>query len=273
MINVSEGRRDDVIAQIAAAAGSSLLDVHSDPHHHRSVVTLAGSDVEDAARAVSACAVAEIDITGHLGAHPRMGAVDVVPFVSLGSQSRHSRINCEERDLTDALRARDVFAAWAGRDLSLPCFLYGPERSLPEVRREAFRELSPDTGPEAPHPTAGATAVGARSPLVAYNVWLAKPDLSLARAIAAELRSPAVRALGLKVGGRAQVSFNLVRPARVGPATVFDAVARRADIERAELVGLLPAAVFAKTPSHRRGELDLDVSRTIEARLESTGMR
>jgi glutamate formiminotransferase len=266
VVNLSEGRRGDVIDRIAAAAGSSLLDVHSDPHHHRSVLTLGGPNVEDAARAVSSSAVAEIDLRAHAGAHPRMGAVDVVPFVPLGPLTN------EECDLTDALQARDDFASWAGRDLGLPCYLYGPERSLPEVRRRAFRELSPDTGPDEPHPTAGATAVGARGPLVAYNLWLAEPNPSLARAIAVELRSAAVRALGLDVGGRAQVSINLVEPLNVGPAAVFDVVARRTEIERAELVGLLPAAVLAKIPSRRWAELDLGASRTIEARLESAGI-
>jgi glutamate formiminotransferase len=114
--------------------------------------------------------------------------------------------------------------------------------------------------------------VGARGALVAYNLWLADPNLSLARAIATDVRSPAVRALGLEVGGGAQVSLNLIQPLIVGPAAVFDAVARRADVERAELVGLLPASVVTKIPSHRWGELDLDPSRTIEARLESVGV-
>ena len=120
---------------------------------------------------------------------------------------------------------------------------------------------------------AGATAVGARGPLVAYNLWLVEPDVSLARELAAELRTPAVRALGLEVGARAQVSCNLIDPLRVGPAAVFDAVARQAEIDRAELVGLVPAAVLAATPARRWSELDLDMSRTVEARLESAGIR
>jgi glutamate formiminotransferase / 5-formyltetrahydrofolate cyclo-ligase len=262
VVNLSEGRRGDVIDRIAAAAGTSLLDVHRDPHHHRSVLTLGGPDVEQAARAVAAGAVAEIDITDHDGAHPRLGAVDVVPFVPLA----------KTMDMADALRARDGFATWAGRNLAVPCLLYGPERTLPEVRRAALRALRPDTGPAVPHPTAGATAVGARGPLVAYNLWLAEPDISQARALAAELRSPAVRALGLEVGRHVQVSCNLVEPLQVGPAAVFDAVARRVQIDRAELVGLVPAAVVAETPARRWSELDLDPSRTVEARLESAGI-
>jgi glutamate formiminotransferase len=268
VVNLSEGRRESVIAGIAAAAGPSLLDVHTDRHHHRSVLTLGGPEVEDAARAVTTRAVDELDITDHQGAHPRLGVVDVVPFVPLSSV-----MNAQSIDLGDAIAARDGFAVWAGRELALPCLLFGPQRSLPEVRQGAFRALRPDTGPATPHPTAGATAVGARGPLVAYNLWLIEPDVSLARALAAELRTPAVRALGLEVGEHAQVSCNLIDPLHTGPAAVFDAVARRAEIDRAELVGLVPAAVLAATPAHRWSELDLDPSRTIEARLESAGIR
>ena len=222
------------------------------------MLTLGGPEVEEAVRAVSASAVDTIDITAHDGVHPRMGAVDVVPFVPIDGAG----------DLSDAVGARDRFAAWAGTELELPCFLYGPERSLPDVRREAFQRRQPDRGPPTPHPTAGATAVGARGPLVAYNLWLVPPDLALARSLAAELRSPAVRALGLEVGGHAQVSCNLIDPLDVGPAAVYDAVARRAEVDRAELVGLVPAAVLADVPVHRWGELDLHRERTIEARLE-----
>jgi glutamate formiminotransferase len=262
VVNLSEGRRGDVIARLAAAAGPSLLDVHSDRDHHRSVLTLGGREVEDAVRAVSASAVDEIGLTGHSGVHPRLGAIDVVPFVPVGGS-----------DMPEAVAARDAFVAWAGKQLELPCFVYGPERTLPELRRQAFRELDPASGPSAPHPTAGATAVGARAPLVAYNLWLTDPDPALARALATELRSPALRALGLDVGGRAQVSCNLIDPLDVGPAAVFDAVARRAGVERAELVGLVPGALLDAVPAHRWKELDLDRERTIEARLEAAGIR
>jgi glutamate formiminotransferase len=123
-----------------------------------------------------------------------------------------------------------------------------------------------------PHPTAGAAAVGARPPLVAYNLWLATPDVGLARTIAGELRSEAVRALGLQVGERAQVSCNLIDPWRTGPEVVFDAVASRAAVARAELVGLIPASVLDAVPRHRWPELDLGPSQTIEARLEEKGL-
>jgi glutamate formiminotransferase len=114
--------------------------------------------------------------------------------------------------------------------------------------------------------------VGARPLLVAYNLWLAAPDLVEARAVAAALRSPDVRALGLPVGNQVQVSCNLIAPSRFGPAAAFDAVSSRTTVSRAELVGLLPTAVLEATPSRRWTELDLDPSRTIEARLERAGL-
>jgi glutamate formiminotransferase len=262
VVNVSEGRRTDVIDALAASADGALLDVHTDPDHHRSVFTLAGPSVEEAARALTAAAVAALDLRDHAGAHPRIGVVDVVPFVPLGTN-----------DLSAALVARDRFAAWAGASLALPCFLYGPQRSLPEVRREAFGTLRPDTGPFAPHPTAGGCAVGARPLLVAYNVWLAEPDLARARAVATELRSPAIRALGLQVGSAVQVSMNLVAPDEVGPVAAYDAVAARVPVARAELVGLLPASVLAGVPHDRWSELDVSAERTLEARLDRKGLR
>jgi glutamate formiminotransferase len=263
VINVSEGRRLDAVARIGAAAGRLLLDTHTDPDHNRSVLTLAGpsAEVEKAARAVARAAVEEIDLRVHHGVHPRLGAVDVVPFVPLGSTT-----------MATAVAARDAFAAWAASALDLPCFLYGEERPLPEVRRRAFHDLPPDAGPGRPHPTAGAVAVGARPVLVAYNVWLASDDVDLARTIARSLRSEHVRALGLEVGGHAQVSCNLLSPRTVRPDAVYDAVAATTAVVRAELVGLVPAEVVEAIAPARRRELDLDLSRTIEARLEQAGL-
>lgn len=258
-VNVSEGRDLAVIDRIAGSAGPMCLDVHRDPHHHRSVVTVAG---EDAARAVATEAIRRLDLRGHDGVHPRIGVVDVVPFVPLPG----------DPDLSAALRARDAFCAWAADVHDLPCFVYGPERSLPDVRRHAFGALRPDTGPDRPHPSAGAAAVGARRPLVAYNVWLARPDIVLAREIARAVRSPAVRALGLRVGDRVQVSMNLVEPLEVGPAEAYDAVADLAAVAGAELVGLLPAAVLRAVPAHRWVQLDLAEDRTLEARLADAGV-
>jgi glutamate formiminotransferase / 5-formyltetrahydrofolate cyclo-ligase len=258
VVNISEGRRLDVVELIARNAGRSLLDAHTDPDHNRAVLTLAG---ESAARAVATAAVLALDIGRHTGAHPRFGVVDVVPFVPIGSSS-----------IDDALAARDRFATWLAADLGVPCFLYGPERSLPDVRRGAFTSLRPDVGPAQPHPTAGACAVGARSVMLAYNLWLAEDGLVEAGRLARSVRGPAVRALALRVGEHVQLSMNLIEPLSVGPAQVFDAVAAHAAIERAELVGLAPRAVLDQIDPARWSELDLSPDRTIETRCEKAGI-
>lgn len=268
VVNVSEGRDVDVLDALSHAAGPLLLDRHADPHHHRSVFTLAGpaERLTDAVRALAAEIVARVDVRTHQGAHPRIGALDVVPWVALTGWP------LEPARLELAIDRRDDFATWAGAALKLPCFVYGPERSLPDVRRAVWTSLRPDFGPAAPHPTAGAAAVGARPPLVAYNLWLEQADLDAARAIAAGLRGPALRALGLQVGDAVQVSCNLIDPYRLGPEAVFDAVASRTGIARAELVGLVPATVLDAIPAHRRTELGMAPSSTIEARLEQAGL-
>jgi glutamate formiminotransferase / 5-formyltetrahydrofolate cyclo-ligase len=275
VVNVSEGRDAGVVAAIAGAGGAAVLDVHSDPDHNRSVLTLAGDgpSLEAAVRAVARAAIEHIDLRRHKGVHPRLGSLDVVPFVPLDPDGHPGG---PDADLAPALEARHRFAAWAGTELDLPCFSYGPERSLPEVRRGAFAPLAPDTGPPAPHPSAGACAVGARAALVAYNVWLATPDPAVARAVATEIRGPAVRALGLVVGDGTQVSCNLVDPFAFGPARLYDAVRRFAEeagtaVVRAELVGLAPAAVIEAVPERRRRELDLGLERSVEARLAKPG--
>lgn len=260
-MNVSEGRDGAVIDAIAGAGGVAVLDRHTDPHHHRSVLTMAGPDVEVAVRAVATEAVRRIDLRRHVGAHPRLGAVDVVPFVPLTGSTA-----------ADARAARDRFAAWAADELGVPCFLYGPERSLPDVRRHAFQDLLPDVGGSTPHITAGAMCVGVRGAMVAYNVWLADGvGVTTARRVAAEVRGPALRALGLDVGGRAQVSMNLIDPPTVGPAAAHDAVAERVKVSGAELVGLVPAAVIEAVPETRWHDLDLARSKTIEAALRRAG--
>lgn len=286
---MSEGRDQPRLARLAEAAGPTLLDLHADPDHHRSVLTMAGESeaVLEAVRSLARVAVAEIDLRQHRGAHPRFGALDVVPFVSLVlERPPPGRLALERAggwraapapDPVPAIDARQRFARWAGAQLELPCFLYGPlpdgsERTLPEVRRRAFTDLAPDFGPPAPHPTAGAVAVGARGMLVAYNLWIAQGEPALAKAVAAQLRQPAVRALGLELGDRIQVSCNLVDPLIVGPAEVYDAAARLlatagAGIAGAELVGLLPMAVLERVPANRWEELGLSAEATIEARL------
>lgn len=260
VINVSEGRPGRSLDGIAAAAEEHLLDLHHDEHHNRAVLTLAGPRLEDAVRAVAITTVERLDLRTHTGAHPRIGVLDVVPFVAL-----------EGSTAAEALAARDRFARFAASRLDLPVFLYGPERSLPELRAGAFRSIVPDLGRGEPHPSAGACAVGAREVLVAYNLWLAQPDLALAREIARSLRCRSVRALGLRVGERVQVSTNLVEPAVVGPAGIFDAVAAVTPVEHAELVGLAPAFVLDAISRERWAELDLSEERTIEACLANRG--
>lgn len=253
VVNVSEGRDRALLAALAEACGQDLLDLHRDADHHRAVLTTVG---EDAPRRLTRLAVRLLDLTLHRGVHPRLGVVDVVPFVPIGGSS-----------LSEAVEARDRFGTWAATELGVPGFAYGPERSLPDVRRHAFTTLPPTWGPSSPHPTAGAICVGARPVLVAYNVWLAGNDLAEAKRVATAVRRPGLRALGLPVGGRVQVSMNLVTPDALGPADAYDAVAEHARVAGAELVGLLPARVLAAVPPHRWEALDLDESRTIEARL------
>jgi glutamate formiminotransferase len=270
VVNVSEGRDRDVIQAIGAAGGRLVLDVHSDPDHHRTVFTMAGDDLENAVRAVARRTIELVDISRHRGVHPRLGALDVVPFTPLDATGSPV---FGAGDLSTALAARQRFMSWAGRELALPCFAYGPGRPLPDVRKGAFSGLDPDAGPPVPHPTAGACAVGARFALVAYNVWLSTDDLDIARTIARTLRRPAVRALGLPTGGATQVSCNLVDPLSVGPAQVYDEVAVGAravgvSVTRAELVGLAPAAVVRRAPQDRLRQIDLDLDRTFEGRLE-----
>jgi glutamate formiminotransferase len=261
-----------MLAELASECGPFLLDLHKDADHHRSVFTIAGGaeEVQLSVRALASAVVERVDVALHAGAHPRIGALDVVPFVNLVAGGEGS-------DLIDgpdgpALESRDRFAKWAGATLGLPCFLYGPERTLPVLRRTSWKGLLPDFGPVAPHPSAGAVAVGARRALVAYNLWLAVPDADAGRRVAAALRGPHVRTLALQLGESVQVSCNLIDPWIAGPGAVFDAVASQVAVGRAELVGLVPRGVLLGEPRHRWKELDLDPSRTIEARLEWAGL-
>jgi glutamate formiminotransferase len=258
VVNVSEGRDGEVLRALDEVCGAALLDRHTDAHHHRSVFTLLG---EQAPRDLAAAAVERLTLPGHDGVHPRIGVVDVVPFVALDGSTP-----------ADALRARDAFVTWVADDLGVPAFRYGDDvRTLPDVRRQAWHELLPDAGPPAPHPTAGAAAVGARPVLVAYNLWLAEPNLGRAKAVAATVRTPRLRTLGLAVGERVQVSCHLVDPLAVGPAEAWDRVAEHAEVAGAELVGLVPEAVLARTDPERWAQLDLAADRTIEARVATSG--
>ncbi len=270
--NFSEGRDEAVVAELARAAdsvpGAAVLDVHRDASHHRSVITLAGEPAavaEAAFRSVQA-ATRLIDLRSHAGEHPRIGAADVVPFVPLEGVSME---RCVEL-------ARATGRRIAG-ELDVPVYLYGeaarsPERrTLAAIRRGGFEGLArairtdgsraPDLGPARLHPTAGATAVGARPVLVAYNVLLDTDRVEVAREIAREIRAsggglPAVQALGFSVDGRAQVSTNLLDVDTTPPVAVFDEVRERAarrglEVAGSEIVGLIPARALPPDPERR----------------------
>ena len=256
VVNVSEGRDAALLASLAEVCGSCLLDLHRDVDHNRSVFTLAGAAgvVAPAARELAGAVVGLLDLSRHSGVHPRLGTLDVVPWVAPEGWPLR---DASPGPLSGRARqARDDFAVWAARELDLPVFLYGPERSLPEVRRHAWRSLGPDLA-RAPHPRAGAVAVGCRPLMVAYNLWLAEPNLSRAKDVAVAVRSPTVRALAFSVGNHVQVSCNLIAPFVFGPAAIWDRVAEMAAVARAELVGLVPQAVLDQVPEERWAQLDL----------------
>lgn len=264
--NVSEGRDASVLAALSEAVAAiprvALLDVHADRWHHRAVFTIAGepADLTDAAFALARTAVQRIDLRQHRGAHPRMGAVDVIPFVPLAKVTMSRCI-----DAATSLGER------IGDELGVPVFLYGaaahdPARTvLARIRGRGAEELAgrigdepaamPDFGPARLHPTAGATAVGARGVLVAFNVVLETSDVSLARTIARAVRAstgglPAVQAKGFLVDGRAQVSMNLLDVDVTAPGTAFHAVAAQAraagaPVHHSEIVGLIPQRATA----------------------------
>ena len=271
MPNVSEGRDPAIIAAIADAitnTGCHLLDVHSDPDHHRSVFTMIGDEekIVNGAVALTEAATALIDLSSHCGVHPRIGAVDVIPFVPLAATQMSTCVSV-------ARQAGGIL----GDRLGLPVILYGAaaqstERvSLPWIRRGGLPTLArklmedgPDYGPREPHPTAGIVAVGARPFLVAFNVVLDTADLSIARVIASDLREangglPGLKTLGLELASRhlTQVSMNLTQvspnPAD-GPGTniptAFREVARAAKtlgtrVLESEIVGLVPRMALA----------------------------
>lgn len=251
-INVSEGARLEVIQSIVSSCqteASRVLDVHSDPDHNRTVITVAGPSPHllNALLSASHSAIELIDLRIHRGAHPRMGAIDVVPFVPiLGAH------------MTDACNTAADFAKRLWATESIPSFFYDEAarahskafRTLPEIRRDAFERLAPDTGEGAGHPTAGAVCVGARGPLVAFNVNLGAGDLSIARAISSSIRQPGrVRALAFPLASRGlvQVSTNIVDPSSVTLGELYDRIAAAVDtygvrIENSEVVGLVPSA-------------------------------
>jgi len=260
--NVSEGRDTSVVREVGAAfAPAKLLHTHSDADHGRSVYTLAARQGEFAGALVAGAraALERIDLRGHTGLHPHVGALDVLPVVYLDDERRGAA--CAE-----ALTA----AALIADELGAPVFLYGELATDPGRReraalraggierltaRVASGELRPDYGPSRVEPRAGAILVAARPPLVAFNLDLDSDDLDLARRIAAEIRESGgglagVRAIGLPLAarGRAQVSMNLEDPRRTPLADVVAAVRARAPVVEAEIVGLAPRSALVGFP-------------------------
>lgn len=269
VINISEGRNQRLLDELARASGRSLRDVHADPWHHRSVFTLVNEpdQLSVDVRALIAWAFEILELSGHEGVHPRFGVVDVVPYVALGRA---------EGTLAEALR--DETAQWISATYDVPTFLYGPVtngvlRTLPEVRSKAFAELNPDFGPSSPSPRWGAVAVGVRPILVAWNIWLRATSLSRARGFARAVRGPAVRSLAFEVGDQVQVSCNLIDVESVRPSEVYDRVqsllVAGEFISRAEVVGLVPAALLEHEDPTRWAQLGLDPSASIEERIRA----
>jgi glutamate formiminotransferase len=270
--NVSEGRRPEIVDAIAGAirevAGVRLLDYSSDASHNRSVFTMAGDagGIKAAVLAMYERAVAAIDLRTHSGEHPRLGAVDVVPFVPIEGVTM---------DACVAL-ARDVATEVAAR-FAVPVYLYeeassNPARkNLEDIRRGEFEGLAakmatvgwaPDFGPATPHPSAGASVIGARMPLIAYNINLNTDRLDVAKKIAAAIRHSSggfrfVKAAGfeLKDRGIVQVSMNLTNYEKTPIFRVFETVKREAErygvtILESEIVGLVPAAALNATAEY-----------------------
>lgn len=270
--NISEGRRPDVVERAVDALrgveGVRVLDFSSDASHNRSVLTFAGAPgpVRDAVLRLYDAVLPAIDLRQHKGEHPRMGAVDVVPFIPI-----------EGVTMADCVTlAHDVGAAIAER-FEVPVFLYeeastaAHRRNLEDIRRGEFEglgeklarpEWAPDFGPAAPHPSAGASVVGARMPLIAFNINLATDRLDVAKKIATAVRMSSgglrfVKAMGLALDERpiVQVSMNLTNYEKTPIFRVFDLVAREAArygvmVLEGEIVGLVPAAALYATAEY-----------------------
>lgn len=282
--NFSEGRDRAVIKEIGRALGecSDLLDVHSDVDHNRTVYTLVGGEhaLVDALLAGIAVARKRIDLRRHAGVHPRIGVADVVPIVPL-----------RPADMERAKSVALVLARRLGDEFDLSVFLYGEvgggrgpaffRRGGPNElqRRIETGELAPDFGPDRLDPAAGGVIVGARRPLIAFNVNLAGADAATAREIAAVIRESGggfrgVRALGLDLpsSGRAQVSMNVEDWEAAALHEIVDAVdrearARGAEVAGSELVGLMPAGAAAAAAGSILRIDGFDASRLIEVRL------
>jgi glutamate formiminotransferase len=283
--NFSEGRDPSVLDALVAAMLAfpvQVLDAQRDPDHHRSVITLAGEPqaVADAMLAATTVAVQRISLERHRGVHPRLGAVDVVPFVPVH--------DCTLAECAGVARA---FGERAATELDMPVYLYEAaalredRRALPVVRGKGYEwlraailhdpSLAPDFGPSRIGP-AGAMIVGARRPLIAFNLYLNTSEQQIARQIARALRErdgglPGVRALGLLVGGRAQVSCNLVDFRQTTLTTLVETVRREAArlgaaVDRTEMVGLAPRAALLAAAAEALGLPPEYANATVEER-------
>jgi glutamate formiminotransferase len=286
--NFSEGRDAGTIEALRSALSgrADVLDVHSDADHNRSVFTLVGDDTSlvESLLAGIACARERIDLREHEGAHPRIGAADVVPIVALDPRDSERARDC-------ALRLADRI----GNELGLPVFLYGDSASergpafyrrggpAELQRRIDAGELQPDFGPPRLDERAGGVIVGARRPLIAFNVNLATDDVEVARAIAGVVREkgggfPGVRALGLFLpkAGRAQVSMNVEDYEAAALHEIVDRVeaearARGVEVSGAELVGLMPAGAAAAAAGAVLRIEGFNPSHVLEVRLLEGG--
>jgi glutamate formiminotransferase len=289
--NVSEGRDRVVLERLADSirrvSGVALADVHADPDHHRSVFTFLGApdDVEHATLALAEAVFEHVDMRRHHGAHPRIGALDVVPFVPLRGL-----------DMDQAVARARVIGETLGRTHGVPVYFYGAaartsaRRALPAIREGQYEGLPtkladpvwrPDAGPARFDPRKGATAVGARDVLVAYNVWLDSADLDSARAIARQIREssgglPRLQAMGVRLErqGLVQVSMNLLDYRVTSLARAFDAIRAAADargiaIRRGELVGLSPRGALEGRAPASVGLPDLRPEHYLETHLDA----
>lgn len=286
--NFSEGRNEQVVAQIASAiesvAGLAILHQTSDSDHHRSVITFAGKpeSVLEASFRMIEMAARLIDLDHHQGVHPRLGATDVVPFVPLKGITL-----AESAELAHRLGER------VGRELGLPVYLYEaaatrPERrNLADVRRGGYEQLKdeihlPERQPDygaAQVGKAGAVIIGARQALIAFNVFLNSEDVRIAQAIARAIRGSSgglvgLKALGLLVDGRAQVSMNVVDYPRTPLHRIFELIRREAayfgvGIHHSELIGLIPQAALLETAAWYLQLHEFDDQRVLENRLLS----
>ncbi|MBI3098103.1 MAG: glutamate formimidoyltransferase [Planctomycetes bacterium] len=294
--NFSEGRDaqvvDALVTAIVTTPGVRLLDREMDSDHHRSVLTFVGEpgEVSEAAFRAASEATRRIDLTRHRGEHPRMGATDVIPFVPLRGATLPEGVELARR-----------LGRRIGEELGVPVYLYAaaaarPERvRLPDVRKGEFEGLreaigndpsrAPDFGPDHIHPTAGAIAVGARMPLIAYNINLESNDLALAKRIAREIREssgglPGVQSKGFELAakGIVQVSMNLTDFKTTGMRKVYETVSRLADgagvaVRESELIGLVPAEALGPTDPADLRIANFSPDQIIERRLEKAESR